>query len=62
MTLLIHFLIATVFIVALILLRLFADRRALRERLRNDPIGKKEECISCALKITQLTRNSPLQS
>ena len=61
MNLLAHILIATVLIVGLVLLRMFADRCALRATLRKNQMEKKEECISCALKTTQQNHDSPRQ-
>jgi len=62
MNMLAHLLVATALIVALILLRIFADRRVLRDRLLKDQTEEREECISCTLKTTQLNRASARQS
>jgi hypothetical protein len=62
MSMLAHLLVATALIVAFILLRMFADRSVLRDRLRKDQTEEREECISCALKTTQLNRASTRQS
>ena len=62
MNLLIHFLIATVLIVGFVVLRLFADRRALQETLRKNKTDQNEECMSCTLKTTQQNPASTQQS
>lgn len=51
-------LVATTLIVGLIALRVYADRRALRETLRKNQTEQKEECTSCALKTTRQNRAS----
>jgi hypothetical protein len=62
MSLLTQFLVATVLIIGLVLLRMFADRCAVRHRLRKNQTEQREECISCALKTTQQNHVSPRQS
>ncbi len=47
MNVLLHFLIATALIVMLILLRIFADRQALRSRLRHDHANTECEQSGC---------------
>jgi hypothetical protein len=64
MSLLVQLLIAIALIVGLIGLRLFAEHRALQEKIRGGYINEcnEEECMSCALKTTQRSRAFPRQS